>query len=68
MNLALDAEGVMNILLLRFALIACGVAVLVVIGFAVLLVLRRKGRLDDARRHAEPLVRAWLENRRGRRR
>ncbi|MCP2257547.1 hypothetical protein LX15_001232 [Streptoalloteichus tenebrarius] len=68
MNLALDSGSVMTFLLLRFAVIAVGVAILVVVGFAVLVVLRRKGRLDDARKYAEPVFRAWMENRRGRRR
>ncbi|WP_354637646.1 hypothetical protein [Kitasatospora camelliae] len=53
-------ETVLNLLLLRFALVAAGLVVLALVVFAVALTLRRRGRLDDLRRYADPVVRAGL--------
>ncbi|AJT68088.3 hypothetical protein T261_6476 [Streptomyces lydicus] len=69
MTSALGSGGLMNFVLLRFALIAGGVLVLVIIGFAVLMMLKRRGSvsqetLNRAREHAVPLARAVMENRR----
>lgn len=59
-------ETVLNLLLVRFAVLALGVVVLVLAAFAVLVVLRRRGRIDSARRGAEQLARLgsqYLETR-----
>ena len=67
MNLALDVNKVMTILLIRFGLVVTGIAVLVLLLFTALLVLKRKGRLHDARRYGAyvaPAARAYLSNRR----
>ncbi|WP_432146908.1 hypothetical protein [Streptomyces sp. bgisy084] len=51
-------EQVLNLLLLRFGLLVGGVVVLALLVFAVAVVLRRRGRLDDVRRYAAPAARA----------
>ncbi|GAA2808533.1 hypothetical protein GCM10010441_36520 [Kitasatospora paracochleata] len=51
---------VLTFLLIRFAVIAAGLVFLALVLFAVALVLRRAGRLDAARRRAEPLAREGL--------
>ena len=51
-------ETYLNLMLLRFGLIAAGLVVLALVVFAVALGLKRRGRLDDARRLADPAVRA----------
>jgi heme exporter protein D len=64
-------ETVLNLLLVRFALIAGGLVVLALVVFAVALVLKRRGRLDDVRRLAAPAARAavrHLDDRRATRR
>ncbi|ARF57991.1 hypothetical protein B1H19_30765 [Streptomyces gilvosporeus] len=58
----------MNFVLLRFALIAVGVLLLVIVGGVVLMALKRRGAvsqetLDKARRQAMPIARAVMENR-----
>ncbi|MFJ9854239.1 hypothetical protein [Streptomyces sp. NPDC101150] len=51
-------ESYLNFMLVRFGLIAGGLVVLALVVFAVALTLKRRGRFDDARRYAEPAVRA----------
>ncbi|MEU7908101.1 hypothetical protein [Actinoplanes sp. NPDC049118] len=66
MNVALDTDSLMTILLIRFGLIVAGVAVLVLLAFTVLVVLKRKGRLDEARKlgdYVAPAARAYLDSR-----
>ena len=65
----MEAHEVMTLLLIRFAIVAGGIAVLVVAAFTVLVVLKRKGKAVDARRYVEPVVRSWAQSpsRRGRR-
>ncbi|QEV20755.1 hypothetical protein [Streptomyces alboniger] len=60
MSLALDLDTVMTILLIRFALIVGAVAVLVIIAFTILIVLKRSGRLGVLRRRVEHTVRGRL--------
>ena len=64
----MDAHDVMTLLLIRFAIVAGGIAVLVVAAFTVLLVLKRKGKAVDARKYLGPVVRSWAQgpSRRGR--
>ncbi|GAA4542044.1 hypothetical protein [Amycolatopsis samaneae] len=54
---------IMNILLVRFGVMAAGIAVLVLVVFTVAVVLKRKGKLGSARRYVEPLARGYVENR-----
>lgn len=54
------------VLLVRFGLIVGGVVVLALVVYAIALILKRRGRLDEARRRAAPAARAAarvLENR-----
>ncbi|GAA2079580.1 hypothetical protein GCM10009801_37250 [Streptomyces albiaxialis] len=51
-------ETYLDLMLLRFGLLAAGIVALALVLFAVALGLRRRGRLEDARRLAEPAVRA----------
>ncbi|MGX1849843.1 hypothetical protein [Streptomyces sp. NPDC055299] len=51
-------ERVLNLLLIRFGLIAGGLVVLALLVFAVALALKRRGRLDAARRYAAPAAHA----------
>ena len=60
-------EIVLNLLLVRFALIVGGLVVLTLVVFAVALALKRRGRLDDARRYAAPAARAAVRHLEGRR-
>ncbi|WP_438295165.1 hypothetical protein [Streptomyces sp. HUAS TT7] len=53
-------ETYLNLMLIRFALIAGAVVVLALLAFAGALVLKRRGRLGEARRLAEPAARAAL--------
>ncbi|MER5729866.1 hypothetical protein ABT084_16255 [Streptomyces sp. NPDC002138] len=50
-------ETVLDLLLIRFAVIAGVAVVLALAVFAVAVALKRKGKLDALRRHATPLVR-----------
>ncbi|WP_344396501.1 hypothetical protein [Streptomyces vastus] len=47
-------------MLIRFALIAGGLVVLALLIFAIALTLKRRGRLDEVRRYADPVMRAGL--------
>ncbi|MFE0382083.1 hypothetical protein ACFW1M_42515 [Streptomyces inhibens] len=51
-------ERYLNLMLIRFGLIAGALVVLALVVFAIALALKRRGRLDQARRYAEPAVRA----------
>ena len=53
-------ETYLNFMLIRFGVVAGGLVVLALLVFAVALRLKRKGRLDDVRRYADPAVRAGL--------
>lgn len=53
-------ETVLTVMLIRFGLIAGGLVVLVLLAFAFAVHLKRKGRLDEVRRHAAPAVKAGL--------
>lgn len=54
-------EEVMSYMLVRFGIIAAGVAVLVIIGFTILMVLKRKGKMGQAKRFIEPMARRFME-------
>ncbi|GHF55182.1 hypothetical protein GCM10010218_40740 [Streptomyces mashuensis] len=53
-------ETYLNFLLIRFGLIAGGLVLLALAAFAVAVVLKRRGRLEDVRRYAEPAARAAM--------
>ncbi|MFD5736418.1 hypothetical protein ACFWIY_26940 [Streptomyces sioyaensis] len=70
LDLALNSGGLMNVVLLRFALIAVGVLIVVLIGFAALMMLKRQGSIDKrtlsrASEQVGPIARTLIENRRG---
>ncbi|KAB2359050.1 hypothetical protein, partial [Actinomadura montaniterrae] len=50
---------VMDILLIRFAIIVGLLTLLIIAGFTAAIVLKRRGGLGRARRLVEPAVRAW---------
>ncbi|MFC5723906.1 hypothetical protein ACFP1Z_27445 [Streptomyces gamaensis] len=51
-------ERYLDLMLLRFGLVAGGIVVLALVAFAVAVTLKRRGGLDRARRYADPAVRA----------
>ncbi|GAA0313109.1 hypothetical protein GCM10010302_60070 [Streptomyces polychromogenes] len=53
-------ETYLNLMLIRFALLAAGAVALALLAFAVALVLKRRGGLDRVRRHVDPLARSAL--------
>ncbi|MGD3112216.1 hypothetical protein [Streptomyces sp. YGL11-2] len=53
-------ERYLNFMLIRFGLIAGGVVVLALLVFAIALAFKRRGRLDEVRRYADPVVKAGL--------
>lgn len=53
-------ETVLNLMLIRFGLIAAGLVVLALLAFGVALHFKRRGRLDDVRRYADPALKAAL--------
>ncbi|MFJ9614256.1 hypothetical protein [Streptomyces noursei] len=53
-------ETYLNFMLVRFGVIVGGLVVLALLVFAVALALKRRGRLDDVRRYADPAMRAGL--------
>ncbi|MFG2227499.1 hypothetical protein [Streptomyces sp. NPDC048644] len=53
-------ETYLNLMLVRFGLMAAGLVVLALVVFGVALALKRRGRLDQARRYADPAARAAL--------
>jgi hypothetical protein len=61
MNLAFDSSDLMGFLLLRLVLIGAGVLLLAVLVVIAIVVLRRRGKLDQARRYVEPMARDWAD-------
>ncbi|MFJ7206926.1 hypothetical protein ACIQWR_25760 [Streptomyces sp. NPDC098789] len=53
-------ETYLNLMLIRFGLVAGGLVVLALLVFAVALALKRRGGLDEVRRYAAPVVRVGL--------
>ncbi|MFI5987077.1 hypothetical protein ACIBEA_40210 [Streptomyces sp. NPDC051555] len=53
-------ETYLNLMLIRFGLVAGGLVVLALLVFAIALTLKRRGRLDEVRRYAAPVVRVGL--------
>ncbi|MFE0190247.1 hypothetical protein [Streptomyces sp. NPDC058989] len=53
-------ERYLDLMLIRFGVIAGGLVVLALVVFAVAVALKRRGRLDQARRYADPALRAAL--------
>lgn len=51
-------ETVLNLLLIRFGVIVGALVVIALIVFAVAVALKRRGKIGQARRYAEPLARA----------
>src|SRR5688572_23065707 len=61
-------ETVLNLLLIRFGVIAAGLVVLALVAFAVALSVRRRGDLNGVRRYAAPAARTaarYLDGRAG---
>ena len=58
-----DISTVMNLLLLRFGLMAIGIAALAIVVFTVALVLKRKGKLGDAVKKIAPIARSYADSR-----
>ncbi|TMR89097.1 hypothetical protein [Nonomuraea basaltis] len=54
-------ETMLNLLLIRFGVIVGALVVLALIVFAVAVALKRRGRIDQARRYAEPVARAIVQ-------
>lgn len=54
---------VMDLLLIRFGIIAIGVAVLAIILFTVALTLKRKGKLGHAVRRIAPIAQSYADSR-----
>jgi len=61
MNLAFDSSDLMGFLFLRLALVGLGLILLATVLVVAILVLRKRGKLDQARRYAEPIARNWAE-------
>ncbi|MEV4880780.1 hypothetical protein [Streptomyces cyaneofuscatus] len=61
MNLALDLDTVMTVMLVRFALIVAAAAVLLVIAFTIVIVLKRNGKLGNVKDLAAPIARSLSE-------
>lgn len=53
-------ERLLNLMLIRFGLIAGGIVVLALVVFTIALSLKRRGRLDQARKYADPAARAAM--------
>ncbi|MFI8962621.1 hypothetical protein ACIGO8_10925 [Streptomyces sp. NPDC053493] len=53
-------KTVLDLMLLRFGLIAAGAVVLALLAFAVALHLKRRGRIDEVRRYADPVIKAGV--------
>ncbi|MEV6205842.1 hypothetical protein [Kitasatospora sp. NPDC051914] len=53
-------ETFLNLMLIRFGLVVGGLVVLALLVFAVALHFKRRGRLDEVRRYADPVVKAGL--------
>ncbi|AZM62242.1 MULTISPECIES: hypothetical protein [unclassified Streptomyces] len=63
MQLALDLDTVMTVMLVRFALVVAAVSVLLIIGFAIVITLKRNGRIDGVSKHVGPVARALSQSR-----
>ncbi|MCX5274307.1 hypothetical protein ACFCXF_05850 [Streptomyces virginiae] len=61
MNLALDLDTVMTVMLVRFALVVAGAAVLLIIAFTITIVLKRNGTLGTVKDQVAPLARSLGE-------
>jgi hypothetical protein len=61
MNLAFDGSDLMGFLLLRLALIAAGVLLLAVLVIIAIVMLRRRGKLDQAKHYVQPIARNWAD-------
>ncbi|MFD7101780.1 hypothetical protein [Streptomyces celluloflavus] len=53
-------ETYLNFMLIRFGLIAGGLVALALVVFTIALALKRRGKLNEVRRYADPAVRAGL--------
>ncbi|MET3985369.1 hypothetical protein [Streptomyces sp. PvR034] len=53
-------ETYFNLMLIRFGLVAGGLVVLALLVFAVALMFKRRGRLDEVSRYVAPVVRVGL--------
>ena len=58
-----DISTVMNLLLLRFGIMAIGIAALAIVVFTVALVLKRKGKLGDAVKKIAPIAQSYADSR-----
>lgn len=58
-----DISTVMNLLLIRFGIIAAGIAVLVIVVFTIALMLKRKGKLGDTVKRIAPIARSYADSR-----
>lgn len=58
-----DFGTVMNLLLIRFGIIAAGIALLAIVLFTVALTLKRKGKLGSAVRRIAPLAQSYADSR-----
>ncbi|HEX3783604.1 MAG TPA: hypothetical protein VHX38_28400 [Pseudonocardiaceae bacterium] len=54
---------IMNLLLIRFGIIAAGIAVLAIVVFTIAVVLRRKGKLGSTMRRIAPLAKSYADSR-----
>ncbi|MBX7551614.1 hypothetical protein ABZX95_46775 [Streptomyces sp. NPDC004232] len=53
-------ETYLNLMLIRFGVLVGGLVVLALLVFAIAVTLKRKGRLDEVRQYADPVVKAGL--------
>ncbi|MEU8687649.1 hypothetical protein [Streptomyces sp. NPDC048665] len=53
-------ETYLNLMLIRFGVVVGGLVVLALLVFAIAVTLKRKGRLDEVRQYADPVVKAGL--------
>ena len=58
-----DFGTVMNLLLIRFGIIAAGIALLAIVLFTVALTLKRRGKLGSAVRRIAPLAQSYADSR-----
>lgn len=58
-----DFGTVMNLLLIRFGIIAIGIAGLAIVLFTVALTLKRKGKLGSAVRKIAPIAQSYADSR-----
>lgn len=63
-----DLGTVMNLLLIRFGIIAIGVAILAIVLFTVALTLKRKGKFGSAVRKIAPIAQSYADSRAARNR